>query len=184
VTTPAAVAPADPLSFVLTGYTPPVVPAAKTAIVAPEFTGFCPITTSSIDSMVTRGKGVAFNGATFGSVGTYTYILAEATGKVSAKDPCAATIVDLKNSGDAGGVVTYKFDVIILTPTDATKSNGTLLYEVHNRTSTPSFAALTDSQQRLLRHSGGDPAAIILPTQGSRLQHRQFHREYLLHSDH
>jgi len=145
VITPAAVAPVDPLSFLLTGYTPPVVPAAKTAIVAPEFTGFCPITTSSIDSMVTRGKGVAFNGATFGSVGTYTYILAEATGKVSAKDPCAATIVDLKNSGDANGVVTYKFDVIILTPTDATKSNGTLLYEVHNRTSTPSFGALMDS---------------------------------------
>ena len=48
----------------------------------------CPITNSSIDSLVTKGTGLAFNGASFGSVGTYTYILAEATAKASAKDRC------------------------------------------------------------------------------------------------
>jgi Alpha/beta hydrolase domain len=126
------------------GFVAPTIPVAKSALVPPDLTVACPIRDSSIDSLVTKGTGLAFNGATFGAIGTYTYILAEATGKVSAKDPCAATIVDLKNAGDASGNVTYKFDVVMLTPTDATKANGTLLYEVNNRTSTPSWAALND----------------------------------------
>jgi Alpha/beta hydrolase domain len=126
------------------GYVTPTIPAAKSALVPPELTTACPIRDSSIDSLVTKGTGVAFNGATFGAIGTYNYILAEATAKVSAKDPCAATIVDLKNAADTNGVVTYKFDVVMLTPTDATKANGTLLYEVSNRTSSISFAALND----------------------------------------
>ena len=109
-----------------TGFTAPAIPAAKSALVPPELTTSCPITSSSIASLVTKGSGVAFNGATFGAVGTYTYILAEATGKVPAKDPCAATIVDLKNApADASGNVSYRFDVILLTPTDAAKANGT-----------------------------------------------------------
>ena len=58
----------------------------------------CPIANSSIDSLNIKGTGTAFNGAAFGSVGTYTYYLAEATGKVAPGDPCAATIVDLKNT--------------------------------------------------------------------------------------
>ena len=122
----------------------PSIPASKSSIVPPELTSACPIVDSSIDSLVTKGTGLAFNGASFGSVGTYTYYLSEATAKVSAKDPCAATIVDLKNAADSTGMVTYKFDVVIITPTDAAKANGTLLYEVNNRTSTPSFAALHD----------------------------------------
>ena len=104
----------------------------------------CPITTSSIDSLVTKGTALAFNGASFGNVGTYTYILAEATGKVSATDKCASTIVDLKNSGDASGNVTYKFDVVILTPTVKANGNGSLLYIVNNRTSTSSLEVLND----------------------------------------
>ena len=104
----------------------------------------CPITSSSIDSLVTKGTALAFNGASFGNVGTYTYILAEATGKVSATDKCASTIVDLKNSGDASGNVTYKFDVIVLMPTDKAKANGSLLYIVNNRSSTSSFEVLND----------------------------------------
>ena len=127
------------------GFTAPAIPAAKSALVPPELTTSCPITSSSIASLVTKGSGIAFNGATFGAVGTYTYILAEATGKVPAKDPCAATIVDLKNApADASGNVSYRFDVILLTPTDAAKASGTLLYEVTNRTNSISFAALQD----------------------------------------
>ena len=106
----------------------------------------CPITNSSIDSLVTKGAGLAFNGASFGSVGTYTYILAEATAKVSAKDACADTIVDLKNAADSAGNVTYKFDVVILTPTDASKASGTLLYEVNNRSNNVGFRGLVDDK--------------------------------------
>ena len=126
------------------GWVAPAIPAARSALVPPDLTLSCPIAASSIDSLVTKGTGLAFNGATFGAAGTYTYILAEATGKVSANDPCAATLVDLKNAADASGSVSYKFDVVIVTPTDAAKGNGTLLYEVTNRTSSIAFAALND----------------------------------------
>jgi len=52
----------------------PTFPAAKSAIVAPELGAACPITNSSIESLVTKGTGLAFSGASFGSVGTYTYV--------------------------------------------------------------------------------------------------------------
>ena len=105
----------------------------------------CPITNSSIDSLNIKGTGTAFNGAKFGSVGAYTYYLAEATGKVAPGDACASTIVDLKNTvPDAAGNVSYKFDVVLLTPSDASKANGTLFYEVSNRTSSILVAALND----------------------------------------
>lgn len=127
------------------GFTAPAVPTAKSALVAPELTVSCPITSSRIASLATKGSGVAFNGAAFGSVGTYTYLLAEATGTVSRGDPCAATIVDLKNApADANGSVSYKFDVVLLMPTDLSKASGTLLYEVSNRTNGIAFAALED----------------------------------------
>ena len=68
----------------------------------------CPITSSSIDSLNIKGTGTAFNGAAFGSIGTYTYYLAEATGKVAPGDACAATVVDLKNTvPDTAGNVRY-----------------------------------------------------------------------------
>lgn len=134
-----------PVSVPVAGPVVPVIPAAQSAIVPPELTVSCPITNSSIDSLSVKGTGSAFNGATFGAVGTYTYYLAEATGKVKPSDPCAATIVDLKNTvPDAAGDVSYKFDVILLTPTDPAKANGTLFYEVTNRTSSLLVGALND----------------------------------------
>ena len=130
-------------------FAPPNIPAAKSAIVAPELTTSCPIVASYIESFVTKGTGPAFNGAQFGAVGSYKYILAEATGKVNANDPCISTIVDLINSADASGLVTYKFDVVMLTPTDASKGNGSLLYIVNNRTNSSAFEALNDGSNAL-----------------------------------
>lgn len=113
----------------------PKLPAARSALVPPEFTSPCAITQSAIERFDVKGSGLAFEGASFGTVGTYSYTLAEATATVSPKDDCAATIVDLKNTvPDANGKVRYKFDVVLLAPTDAAKSNGTLFYEVTNRT--------------------------------------------------
>ena len=123
----------------------PQIPLARSPIVAPDLTTACPIRNSGIKTLITKGTGLAFNGASFGSVGTYTYYLAEATATLSVSDHCAAMIVDAPNAGDASGTVTYKFDVVILTPTDPSKASGTLLYEVNNRTNTPSFAALNDA---------------------------------------
>ena len=138
----------------------PVIPAAKSALVAPDLTTSCPITNSWIDSLVTKGKAPAFNGAQFGNVGTYDYILAEANAKVNPNDPCAATIVDLKNSADASGMVNYKFDVVILTPSDAAKASGSLLYIVNNRTNTSAFEALNDGSGNDLFNN----VAPVIPT--------------------
>ena len=123
----------------------PVIPAAASALVPPALTKACPIKNSSIESFVVKGRNLAYNGASFGSVGTYDYILAEATAKVSANDPCAATIVDLKNAADDNGNVSYKFDVVIVTPTNAAKANGTLIYEVVNRGNPNMMGVLLDT---------------------------------------
>ena len=141
----------------------PIFPAAKSAIVAPELGAACPITNSSIESLVTKGTGLAFSGASFGAVGTYSYILAEATGKVSANDNCAPTIVDLRNAADANGNVRYKFDVIVLMPTDAAKSSGSLLYIVNNRSSTSSLEKLLDGSSNDLFSN----VAPVIPTSGA-----------------
>ena len=137
-----------------------VVAPTQSALLPVQMATPCPITSSSIDSLVTKGSGLAFNGASFGTVGTYTYVLAEATGKVSAKDSCAPTIVDLKNSGDASGNVTYTFDVVILMPTAKAKANGSLLYIVNNRTNTSSFEALNDGSSNNLF----DNVAPVIPS--------------------
>jgi hypothetical protein len=141
----------------------PLFPAAKSAIVAPELGAACPITNSSIESLVTKGTGLAFNGASFGTVGTYSYVLAEATGKVAANDNCAPTIVDLKNAADSSGNVRYKFDVIVLMPTDAAKASGSLLYIVNNRSNTSSFEALNDGSSNDLFSN----VAPVIPTSGA-----------------
>ena len=141
----------------------PVIPAAKSPIVAPELTVSCPITSSSIQSFAVKGTAPAFNGASFGTVGVYNYILAEATAKVSANDACAATIVDLKNAADASGSVSYKFDVVILTPADASKASGSLLYIVNNRTNTSSLEALNEGSSNNLF----DNTAPVIPAAAS-----------------
>ncbi len=66
---------------------------ARSPILAPDRTAACPIRDSAIDSLVVKARGLAYNGARFADIGTYTCVLAEATGKVRATDPCGATIV-------------------------------------------------------------------------------------------
>ncbi|RCW66670.1 alpha/beta hydrolase domain-containing protein [Pseudorhodoferax soli] len=123
----------------------PQLPAARSALVPPEYTRPCPIKRSAIERLDVKGTGLAFEGASFGSVGTYTYTLAAATATVSPKDDCAATIVDLKNTvPDADGFVRYRFDVVLLAPTDAARGNGTLFYEVSNRTRSLLVPALNE----------------------------------------
>jgi len=134
-------------------------PAPKSALLAPDTTSPCPITQSSIQSLTTRGTGTAFNGASFGSAGTYKYILAEATGVVKASDPCAPMIVDLRNAADASGNVTYKFDVLVLTPSDSTKASGSLLYIVNNRSNSSALEALNEGSGNNLY----DATAPVIP---------------------
>ncbi len=146
-----------------TSYQTPHLPAARSPLVPPDLIQACPIQTSTIETLTTKGTGLAFNGARFGTVGTYTYVLAEASASVSSNDPCAATIVDLKNAGDRNGRVHYAFDVVILHPTELAKANGTLLYEVVNRGTSLGFAVLNDGTPNNLF----DAVKPVIPTSAS-----------------
>lgn len=76
----------------------------------------------------------AFDGRTFGAVGTYDRIAARATIGVDPSDPRNAVLVDVAAAPrNALGLVEAVSNVVILRPTDPTRANGVLLYDVANR---------------------------------------------------
>jgi len=76
----------------------------------------------------------AFDGRSFGAAGTYDRIAARATIGLDPADPRNAGIADLALAPrDADGLVLATSNVVILRPTDPTRGNGVLLYDVVNR---------------------------------------------------
>lgn len=87
----------------------------------------------------------AFEGRTFGAVGTYDRIVARATIAVAPDDIHNQIIVDLDRAPrDAQGQVEAVTDVEILRPTVAANGNRTLFYEVLNRGSKLGLALFND----------------------------------------
>jgi Alpha/beta hydrolase domain len=83
---------------------------------------------------IVRVDSPAFEGRTFGAVGTYDRIVARATIAVSPDDVSNKIIVDLDRAPrNPQGLVEATSDVEILKPTVAANGNGTLFYEVLNR---------------------------------------------------
>jgi len=83
---------------------------------------------------ITRVESPAFGGASFGSVGTYDKLVGRAYGEVDPKDAQNAVIQDIELAPrNARGMVEYSMDVYLLTPHDAARGNGTILYDVVNR---------------------------------------------------
>jgi hypothetical protein len=83
---------------------------------------------------VLRVESPAFEGQTFGAVGTYDKIVARVTIAVDPADPHNAGIVDITLAPkDAQGLVEASGEVEILRPTDTAKANRRLFYEVLNR---------------------------------------------------
>jgi hypothetical protein len=94
---------------------------------------------------VVRVESPAFEGRSFGSVGTYDRIIARATIAVASDDPHNTIIVDLDRAPrNAQGLVEAVTDVEILRPTVAANSNRRLFYEVLNRGSKLGFALFND----------------------------------------
>ena len=76
----------------------------------------------------------AFDGRGFGTAGTYDRITARATIGLDPADPHNSGIADLALAPrNAEGLVEATSDVVILRPTDGTRGNGVLLYDVVNR---------------------------------------------------
>jgi hypothetical protein len=74
------------------------------------------------------------DGMPFGTVGSYVRLVGTAYGELDPQHPCNAVIVNLdKAPRNARGCVEYETDVYIMRPTDMSKGNRKLLYEVNNR---------------------------------------------------
>ncbi len=83
---------------------------------------------------IVRVESPAFEGRTFGAVGTYDRIIARATIAVTPENPHNSIIVDLDRAPrNTQGQVEAVTDVEILRPTVAAKGNRRLFYEVLNR---------------------------------------------------
>ncbi len=76
----------------------------------------------------------AFEGRSFGSVGSYVKITARATIAIDPADPRNAIIADInKAPRNAKGWVEATSDVVLLRPADPRRANGSLLVDVPNR---------------------------------------------------
>jgi hypothetical protein len=83
---------------------------------------------------ILRTESPAFEGRSFGAVGTYDRIFARATIAVAPDDPRNSIVVDLDRAPrNAQGLVEAVSEVEILRPTVAANGNRRLLYEVVNR---------------------------------------------------
>jgi hypothetical protein len=95
---------------------------------------------------IVRVESPAFEGRTFGAVGTYDRIVARATTAVAPEDPHNAIIVDLDRvPHNVQGLVKAVADVEILRPTIAARGNRRLFYEVLNRGGKLGLALFNDN---------------------------------------
>lgn len=104
-----------------------------------------PSTAKIVKFEILKVESPAFEGRTFGAVGTYDRILARATIAVTPDDPHNRIIVDLDRAPrNAQGQVEATTDVEILRPTVAVSGNRVLFYDVLNRGSKLGLALFND----------------------------------------
>jgi hypothetical protein len=83
---------------------------------------------------VTDRMAPVFDGRSFGSIGTYESLSGTIHGELDPLHSLNAGIVNLdKAARNAAGRVEYRSDFTLMTPSDLTKGNGWLLYDVPNR---------------------------------------------------
>src|SRR5450631_3190345 len=106
-----------------------------------------PLAAKVVKFEILRTESPAFEGRTFGAVGTYDRIIARATVAVSPDDPHNAIIADLDRAPrDAQGWVEAVTDVEILRPTNAANGNRRLFYDALNRGNKLGLALFNDQQ--------------------------------------
>ena len=92
----------------------------------------------------------AFGGRGFGEIGVFERITGKAHGEVDPQSPANAMIQDIALAPrNAKGMVEYTIDVDIVRPSDRTKSNGVVFFNIVNR---GNKGGLTTVQRR---HAGG-----------------------------
>ena len=109
----------------------------------------------------------AFEGRTFGSVGTYDRVVARATIAVAPDDPHNRVIVDIDHAPrNAQGLVEATTDVEILRPTVAANGNRRLIYDVVNRGSKRALAMFNDSDAGIDLSKAADAGNGFLMNRG------------------
>ena len=74
-----------------------------------------------------------YGSTSFGTAGVYQQLACTANGAVDPNDPLNARYQDIKLAPKVSGLVQYSMDVTILMPTDLSKSNHVMLFDVPNR---------------------------------------------------
>jgi hypothetical protein len=133
--------------------------AAGTALVAATVLA-APAADARITQISIATQTPAFGGASFGNVGTYQNLVGTAFGEIDPNDPLNAIITDIALAPrNTRGMVEYSMDFSIFVPTDPSRGNHTLLYDVVNRgrMSIPAFN---------IGSSGNNPGDGFLETEG------------------
>jgi hypothetical protein len=94
-----------------------------------------PLSTSAeVTSVTITSQSVVAGGQSFGSTGPYERLVGRIEFALDPSDPHNGDIVDLNHARrDADGRVRFSSDLYVLRPTDPSKGNGVLLFEVPNR---------------------------------------------------
>ena len=105
------------------------------AVVVASVAGLAqPLAAKVLKFEVVRIESPAFEGRSFGTVGTYDRIIARTTIAVAPGDPHNTVIADIDRAPrNAQGLVEATTDVEILRPTVAANGNRALIYDVVNR---------------------------------------------------
>ena len=113
---------------------PPPPPPAAPPPPPPPPVGIVKLNITPTTAMSLPSQTPTFGGMTFGNVGTYDKIRGTADGTVDPKDAKNSVITDLALAPlDANGLVDYNVDFYILKPTDLTKGNHKVFFELVNR---------------------------------------------------
>jgi hypothetical protein len=100
----------------------------------PPPTGIVTMNINATTAATAPSQMPTFAGTTFGTVGTYDKIRGTASGTLDPKDPKNAVITDIALAPvDANGLVEYNMDFYILKPSDLTKGNHKVFFELPNR---------------------------------------------------
>ena len=113
---------------------------ALLGMIASAPAGHARITQVRIDHVETFADGAAF-----GATGAYQRIIGVAKGELDPADPRNAGIADIARAPrNAAGKVEYETDLFILRPTDPSKGNHHLLFDILNRGNKLAVRALNE----------------------------------------
>jgi hypothetical protein len=92
------------------------------------------LTSAEVTSVTITTRTIVAGGQSFGATGPYERLIGRIEFALDPADPHNAAIVDLNYaSRDSEGRVRFSSDLYVLRPTDPSKGNGVLLFEVANR---------------------------------------------------